>query len=136
MEMYTGTLPDGWTQTDGAFAATAAGLTPAGVNVTGRTITLICKTAQPAAAVAAWQASLTGTPPTTPARTAEQIDQALADAMARMQQIADWTALPAGTLTAAQLSDAARTNQTATKAIAATVRRIIRVMRADFDGAT
>lgn len=134
METYSGTLPDGWTQNDGAFAARAAGLAFDGVNVTGATITLMCRAAQPAATVGAWQAALTGPPPATPARIADDIDAALAAAMTRLAAIIDAPAPSSGTLTAAQLSDAVRALSGAVKDLARVQRRTLRVVRGDLDG--
>lgn len=136
MFTYEANLPALWNQNDATYAARTAGIRPDGVNVSDNVVTLICRDEQPAANVTAWQAAMAGPPPATPARTAEDIDTALATAMTRLQQILDQPALPTGTLTAAQLSDAARTQQQATKALALALRRTIRLVRADYDGTT
>lgn len=59
----------------------------------------------------------------------DRLDQALAN----MQQIIDATDLPAGTLTAAQLSTAARQLQTAVKAQARLLKNLVRQARSTFD---
>lgn len=64
--------------------------------------------------------------------TAETVRTQAAAALAGLQAIIDSADLPAGTLTAAQLSVAARQTQDAVKFQARAIRRLIRVALADY----
>jgi HPt (histidine-containing phosphotransfer) domain-containing protein len=135
MALYSHPLPAGWGQNDAHAVAAAVGLTVDGSSVKpAGTINLICLTDQDPSLVAAWRAALTGSPPQTARRIAETLDQALAAAMAAMQQIVDAPDLAAGTLTAAQLSNACRSLQTAVKVEARLLRRLVRHVRGDMTG--
>lgn len=135
MPLYQTALPDGWTQDDVAAVAAAQGVVFQGVSNKAGTVSLICFDEQPANVVASWQAACAGSPPSTPQRTRAALEDQLASAMAAMQQIIDTPDIAAGTLTTAQLSNAVRQLQTAVKAEARLLRRILRVMRADYTGA-
>ena len=73
----------------------------------------------------------------------DQIDQAITDALARLQQLVDAPAvpeLPAGTMTTAVLSnalrqmrDAVQANRAGAQEVALTLKRVIRLVRGDFD---
>jgi hypothetical protein len=86
------------------------------------------------ALVALWSAAV-GTPgQVTPWQNQTAIEQQLAAAMAAMQTILDTADIPAGTLTTAQVSNHVRALQTAVKAEARLLRRLVRAIRADYTG--
>jgi hypothetical protein len=90
----------------------------------------------PAVNVAALQSAVDATPrpPNAPWRIERTLEDALATSMAAMQQIIDTADIPAGTLTTAQLSNHVRALQTAVKAEARLLRRLVRAVRADYTG--
>lgn len=74
-------------------------------------------------------------PPSTEEANAATVGQQLDAALANLSAIIDTADLPAGTLTAAQLSNAVRQLQTAVKVLARNQRRLIRWGLNRFDGA-
>lgn len=138
MESHDVTCPAGIAQRDAAWLAAQNGVAALNVFIDGTTATAWCDAPQPLATLDAWQAAMAATPAPAdaPWRIVGQIDDALVTAMTRLQQIIDQPTLPTGTLTAAQLSDAARAQQAATKALALGMRRLIRLVRSDYDGAS
>ena len=132
MPLYTATLPDGWTQDDAVFAATQAGLTPDGSNLSGATITLICLADQNPGLVAAWQAACTGPPPATSRRTRETIESRIDAAMATMRTIIDKAQYNVANV--AQAQAAIRDIQADMRAQARSIRLLIRAVRDDTGG--
>lgn len=73
-------------------------------------------------------------PPDTPLANQQTIAAALVQILPDMQAILDTADIPAGTLTAAQLSNFVRASQTQMKTIAQAIKRLDRYVTNDFTG--
>lgn len=138
--IYTATLPAApYRPDDIVFASVQSGIPrPDVVNHDAGQVEFVYYTdpGLSAGAVSAWRTLIASNPQPAdaPWRVRDTIEQQLGAAMVAMQQIIDAPDLAGGTLTAAQLSNAARAQQTASKAMARLLRRMLRQLRGDLTG--